>query len=78
MDRVQEINIPAKFKLGPFLYQAFFFETSKSIFSDDDVIKDVDADDPASVDEPSGDAQVFFGRFRIAGRVIVDFLFRQI
>jgi hypothetical protein len=54
------------------LYQAFFFETSESVLSDDNVIENVDADDLACVDEPPGDAQVFFRRFRVTGRVVVD------
>ena len=56
----------------PCLYQAFFFKTSESVLSDDDVIEDVNADDFARVDETPRDAQVFFGRFRVTGRVVVD------
>ncbi len=54
------------------LYQPFFLETSVRIFSDDDVVEDINADDPAGVDEPPGDAQVFFRRLRVAGRVVMD------
>jgi hypothetical protein len=72
LDCIQKIDIPVIRRSVLCLYQTFFFKTGESVLSDDDMIKDVDADDLARVDEPPRDAQVFFGRFRITGRVVVD------
>jgi len=51
---------------GLTLYQPFFFKTPECVFTDDNMIEHIDADDPAGVDKPPRDPQVFFGWLRIA------------
>src|SRR5437016_6606449 len=35
------------------------------------MVQDIDADDPAGLNEAPGNGEVFFGRGRVAGRVVV-------
>ena len=43
-----------------FSYQASFLKAAETVFSDNDVVKDFDADDLARIDEPPRNPQIFF------------------